>query len=83
MSSPSNNLNPGNFANRPREQVSEIGRKGGTKGGKATGHAIASKGGHASRGSFEKGSERAREAGRKGGRVRRSSSSSFDEEFTI
>jgi hypothetical protein len=31
-------------------------------------HAIASKGGQASSGSFEPGSERAREAGRKGGR---------------
>ncbi|KAJ5230006.1 hypothetical protein N7489_010714 [Penicillium chrysogenum] len=51
--------NPGNFANRPREQLSEIGHKGGKKGGKATGvggfhnmdpekqHAIASKGGRA------------------------------------
>lgn len=37
MSSPSNHPNPGNFANRPREQLSEIGRKGGSKGGKATG----------------------------------------------
>ncbi|KAJ9195902.1 hypothetical protein DTO166G4_7395 [Paecilomyces variotii] len=101
MSSPSNHPNPGNFANRPREQLSEIGRKGGSKGGKATGvggfhnmdpekqHAIASKGGRASRGSFEKGSERAREAGRKGGRARggsassSTSSTSYGEEFTI
>ncbi|KAJ5958790.1 uncharacterized protein N7479_005940 [Penicillium vulpinum] len=29
--------NPGNFANRPREELSEIGHKGGKKGGKATG----------------------------------------------
>ncbi|KAK0722637.1 hypothetical protein B0T26DRAFT_642153 [Lasiosphaeria miniovina] len=43
--------NPGNFANRPKEEV----------------RAVASKGGQASSGSFEAGSERAREAGRKGG----------------
>ncbi|BCR90922.1 KGG domain-containing protein [Aspergillus chevalieri] len=53
--------NPGNFANRPREQLSEAGRKGGRKGGKARGvggfhnmdpekqHEIASRGGHASK----------------------------------
>lgn len=29
--------NPGNFSNRPREELSEIGHKGGKKGGKATG----------------------------------------------
>ena len=29
--------NPGNFANRPRGELSEIGRKGGRKGGKARG----------------------------------------------
>ncbi|KAJ5685111.1 hypothetical protein N7536_007730 [Penicillium majusculum] len=29
--------NPGNFANRPREELSEIAHKGGKKGGKATG----------------------------------------------
>ncbi|CAI7578273.1 unnamed protein product [Penicillium crustosum] len=52
--------NPGNFSNRPREELSEIGHKGGKKGGKATGvggfhnmdpekqRAIASKGGRAS-----------------------------------
>jgi general stress protein YciG len=45
------NTNPGNFANRPRDEVREL----------------ASKGGKASSGSFEAGSERAREAGRKGG----------------
>ncbi|KAJ5518898.1 hypothetical protein N7453_001320 [Penicillium expansum] len=51
--------NPGNFANRPREELSELGHKGGKKGGKATGvggfhnmdpekqHAIAAKGGRA------------------------------------
>lgn len=47
----SGNTNPGNFANRPKEEVQEI----------------ASKGGQASSGSFESGSERAREAGTKGG----------------
>ncbi|KAJ5836406.1 hypothetical protein N7447_002432 [Penicillium robsamsonii] len=51
--------NPGNFANRSHEELSEIGHKGGKKGGKATGvggfhnmdpekqHAIASKGSRA------------------------------------
>ncbi|KAJ5164942.1 uncharacterized protein N7500_006772 [Penicillium coprophilum] len=51
--------NPGNFANRSHEELSEIGHKGGKKGGKATGvggfrdmdpekqHAIAAKGGRA------------------------------------
>ena len=29
--------NPGNFANRPKEQLAEAGRKGGKKGGKAHG----------------------------------------------
>ncbi|KGO65332.1 hypothetical protein PITC_016000 [Penicillium italicum] len=29
--------NPGNFANRSREELSKIGHKGGKKGGKATG----------------------------------------------
>lgn len=51
--------NPGNFANRPRAELSEIGHRGGKKGGKSRGgggfhdmdpkkqHAIASKGGRA------------------------------------
>ena len=88
--------NPANFANRPHEEVAEIGRKGGQSshhGGFASmdpdkqvryatrfpyqspsyahanfsQHDIASKGGHASGGSFEKGSERAKDAGHKGG----------------
>src|SRR4051812_44590239 len=50
-SSSTGNTNPGNFANRPKEEVQEI----------------ASKGGKASSGSFEPGSEKAAEAGRKGG----------------
>lgn len=29
--------NPGNFANRPKEELKEIGRKGGQRGGRATG----------------------------------------------
>lgn len=71
------NTNPGNFANRPKEEVREIASKGG-KASHSGGFAsmdpekqreIASKGGKASSGSFEKGSERAREAGRKGGSV--------------
>ena len=42
-------------------------------------HAIASKGGHASSGSFQPGSERAREAGRKGGRARGSGGGGGDD----
>lgn len=68
------NTNPGNFANRPKEEVSEIASKGGqaSKGGFATmdpdkQRDIASQGGQASSGSFEPGSEKAKEAGRKGG----------------
>lgn len=87
------NTNPGNFANRDKDEVRAIGQKG----GQATGtggfasmdpdkqvreltalhhncHAnasmqkeIASQGGKASSGSFEPGSEAAKEAGRKGG----------------
>ncbi|GLI74934.1 hypothetical protein PoHVEF18_003183 [Penicillium ochrochloron] len=53
--------NPGNFANRPREEMSEIGHRGGKKGGKARGvggfhdmdpekqREIASRGGRATR----------------------------------
>ncbi|KAI0439558.1 conidiation-specific protein 10 [Xylaria telfairii] len=67
--------NPGNFANRPKEEVQEIASKGGQashSGGFASmdpdkQREIASKGGQASSGSFEPGSERAAEAGRKGG----------------
>ncbi|KAF2740769.1 hypothetical protein EJ04DRAFT_455114 [Polyplosphaeria fusca] len=69
------NNNPGNFANRPKEEVQAIAKKGGES-GHSGGFAsmdpdkqreIASKGGQASSGSFEPGSEAAREAGRKGG----------------
>ncbi|KAJ2960580.1 hypothetical protein NQZ79_g3998 [Umbelopsis isabellina] len=74
---PSNNKNPGNFANRPKEEVQAIASKGGHashSGGFASmdpekQHNIASKGGHASSGKFEKGSEKAREAGKKGGKA--------------
>ncbi|EKV08381.1 Conidiation-specific protein (Con-10), putative [Penicillium digitatum PHI26] len=88
------NPNPGNFHNRPHEEVENIARKGGQSshhGGFASmdpnkqvskkaesnlnttqltplKREIASKGGHASRGKFEPGSPRAKEAGRKGGR---------------
>lgn len=89
--------NPGNFANRPKEEVQAIASKGGQashSGGFAsmdpdkqvitsnlplisTSHfanvcfqrEIASQGGKASSGSFEPGSEKAKEAGRKGGSV--------------
>ncbi|KAH0495897.1 hypothetical protein TgHK011_009423 [Trichoderma gracile] len=71
----SGNDNPGNFANRPKEEVQNIASKGGQAshtGGfasmpKEQVQEIASKGGQASSGSFEPGSEKAREAGRKGG----------------
>merc|ERR1712019_10910 len=67
--------NPGNFANRPHEQVEDIARKGGQS-SHNSGFAhmdeskqkdIASQGGHASGGSFRPGDPRAREAGHKGG----------------
>lgn len=89
------NGNPGNFANRPKEEVQNIASKGGQashNGGFASMDAdkqvygrpvtechsraltisqreIASQGGKASSGSFEPGSEKAREAGRKGGQA--------------
>ncbi|KAH7012501.1 conidiation-specific protein 10 [Microdochium trichocladiopsis] len=71
----SSNDNPGNFANRPTEEVKEVASKGGQashSGGFASmdpdkQREIASKGGQASSGKFEPGSERASEAGKKGG----------------
>ncbi|KAH7029669.1 conidiation-specific protein 10 [Microdochium trichocladiopsis] len=71
----SSNDNPSNFANRPTEEVKEIASKGGQashSGGFASmdpdkQREIASKGGQASSGKFEPGSERASEAGKKGG----------------
>ncbi|KAL3453924.1 hypothetical protein BJX65DRAFT_301731 [Aspergillus insuetus] len=71
------NENPGNFANRPHEEVQNIARKGGQSshsGGFASMDAdkqrdIASQGGQASSGSFQPGDPRAREAGRKGGKA--------------
>ncbi|KAF2624896.1 conidiation-specific protein 10 [Macroventuria anomochaeta] len=71
------NGNPGNFANRPKEEVQNIASKGGQashNGGFASMDAdkqreIASQGGKASSGSFEPGSEKAKEAGRKGGQA--------------
>ncbi|KAK5329174.1 hypothetical protein LTR70_000671 [Exophiala xenobiotica] len=66
--------NPGNFANRPKEEVQDAASKGGqsSAGGFASMDPdkqkdIASQGGQASSGSFEPGSEKAKEAGRKGG----------------
>ncbi|KAG2414127.1 hypothetical protein HFD88_003318 [Aspergillus terreus] len=69
------NPNPGNFSNRPQEELQNIARKGGQSsqsGGFASMDSskqrdIASKGGQASGGSFAPGDPRAREAGRKGG----------------
>ncbi|KAJ4016312.1 conidiation-specific expression protein [Fusarium irregulare] len=64
------NSNPGNFANRPKEEVQEITSKGGRSshsGGFASMDAekqrkTASKGGKTSSCCFESGSERARQA---------------------
>ncbi|KAL4928471.1 general stress protein [Aspergillus undulatus] len=75
------NTNPGNFSNRSHEEVQDIARKGGQsshQGGFASMEAdkqrdIASQGGHASGGSFQPGEERAKEAGRKGGKATGSS----------
>ncbi|KAK3178836.1 conidiation-specific expression protein [Lepraria neglecta] len=69
------NTNPGNFSNRPKDEVSSIAQKGGQsshQGGFASmdpdkQKEIASQGGQASSGSFEPGSDKAKEAGRKGG----------------
>ncbi|KAL3466682.1 hypothetical protein BJX64DRAFT_214751 [Aspergillus heterothallicus] len=71
------NENPGNFANRSHEEVQNIARKGGQSshsGGFASMDAdkqrnIASQGGQASSGSFQPGDQRAKEAGRKGGKA--------------
>ncbi|KAI2794825.1 Conidiation-specific protein 10 [Penicillium oxalicum] len=71
------NTNPGNFANRPKEEVQKIASKGGQsshQGGFAGMDAdkqreIASKGGQASSGSFEPNDPRAKEAGQKGGKA--------------
>ncbi|KAG8530982.1 uncharacterized protein KY384_004339 [Bacidia gigantensis] len=67
------NTNPGNFANRTAEDVKNVASKGGQTGTENSGFAsmdsdkqkdIASMGGKASSGSFEPGSEKAKEAGR-------------------
>ncbi|KAJ5620894.1 hypothetical protein N7510_004878 [Penicillium lagena] len=68
--------NPGNFANRPRAELSEIGHHGGKKGGKARGgfhdmdpekqHAIASKGGRAAKKAVIEQERAAREVKRQG-----------------
>ncbi|KAF2838874.1 conidiation-specific protein con-10 [Patellaria atrata CBS 101060] len=81
------NENPGNFANRPKDEVREIARKGGQSshsGGFASmdpdkQREIASMGGKASSGSFEPGSEKAKEAGRKGGSVTKADTMDDDE----
>ncbi|KAI4249889.1 MAG: hypothetical protein LQ352_005506, partial [Teloschistes flavicans] len=66
------NTNPGNFTNRPKEEVQAAAQKGGQNSGGGFANMdpekqkeIASKGGQASSGSFEPGSEKAKEAGRK------------------
>ncbi|KAF9288606.1 hypothetical protein BGZ68_010906 [Mortierella alpina] len=69
--------NPGNFANRPKEEVREAARKGGEHShqGSATAEKMSAskdddqRGTTGNTGQFESGSERAREAGRKGGRM--------------
>ncbi|ERF70855.1 Conidiation-specific protein 10 [Endocarpon pusillum Z07020] len=82
---PTNSSNPGNFANRSKEEVKAIASKGGKAGSEHKGFAsqkyddqkhreVASKGGKASSGSFRPGDERAREAGRKGGKASNRSS---------
>ncbi len=69
MAGDKNNRGQGNFGNP--EQHAEAGRKGGEKTasthGKEFYEEIGSEGGKASSGSFEKGSQRAKDAGRKGG----------------
>ncbi|KAL2134412.1 hypothetical protein VTI74DRAFT_251 [Chaetomium olivicolor] len=87
MSSGTQNPNPGNFANRPKEDVKAAAAKGGAashSGGFASmdpeqQREIASMGGKASSGSFEKGSERAQEAGRKGGLAKKGGGTGEDE----
>ncbi|KAK1140088.1 conidiation-specific expression protein [Aspergillus melleus] len=69
------NPNPGNFANRPQEEVENIASKGGQSSHQGGFRSmdpdkqrdIASQGGQASSGSFEPGDPKVREAGRKGG----------------
>jgi general stress protein YciG len=68
--------NPGNFANRPKEEVREIASKGG-KASRSTGSAQTDdddhdQAGRTSTGQFKPGSEEAKEAGRKGGQARQS-----------
>ncbi|KAI9498038.1 putative conidiation-specific protein Con-10 [Zychaea mexicana] len=83
--------NPANFANRSKEEVQNIASKGGQSshsGGFASmdsqkQHDISSQGGQASSGSFEPGSERARAAGRKGGRATgNTNQTSYEEDET-
>ncbi|KAJ5109363.1 hypothetical protein N7456_006038 [Penicillium angulare] len=70
--------NPGNFANRPREELEEIGHRGGKKGGKAKGSGgfhsmdpvkqreISSAGGRATKKAAREFEEAAKEFGREG-----------------
>ncbi|KAF9934641.1 hypothetical protein BGZ67_003777 [Mortierella alpina] len=78
MSSKDNN--PGNFANRPKEEVRDAARKGGkhSHSGSASAQEQSAsrddeRGSYGNSGQFETGSERAREAGRMGGRTSGSS----------
>ncbi|EON68967.1 hypothetical protein W97_08225 [Coniosporium apollinis CBS 100218] len=75
------NTNPGNFANRPTEEVKEIAAKGGRASGGTGGSSDTSSGNSGSGssggdvssegrnpdGTFQKGSQAAKEAGAKGG----------------
>ncbi|GMG30218.1 unnamed protein product [Aspergillus oryzae var. brunneus] len=60
------NTNPGNFSNRPHEEVENIARKGGQS-SHSGGFASMDPEKQASSGSFKPGDPRAREAGQKGG----------------
>jgi len=64
-----NTWNPGNFANRPQEEVQKIAQKGGLASHKNDKPSHKEDTGRAPDGKFEPGSEAAKEAGRKGGQA--------------